>query len=269
MAFFLPIFKAMSVVGITGLIIGIILGIAGKLLAVKEDSRVRGVRDLLPGSNCGGCGFTGCDALAAAIVAGQAPISACAAAFSNQEQIASIIRQSAEKAVRKIAVVHCAGTCDKTKLKYNYNGLSDCRKVSVIPGLGAKLCTKGCLGFGSCAKSCSKNAIRIVNGIAVVDRDLCIGCGACAKVCPNGLIEIIPETAKYSVQCSSVENGKNVRAACDVGCIGCKICVKNCEAQAITVENNLAQINQELCTGCGKCAEKCPRHIIFALPISG
>ncbi|MBQ1999377.1 MAG: hypothetical protein II220_07835, partial [Spirochaetales bacterium] len=114
MTFFLPILNAMLVVGITGLIIGIILGIAGKLLAVKEDPRVRGVRDLLPGSNCGGCGFTGCDALAAAIVTGQAPITACAAAFSNHEQIASVVGQTAEKAVRKVAVVHCAGTCDKT-----------------------------------------------------------------------------------------------------------------------------------------------------------
>lgn len=262
MTFFLPIFKAMSVVGITGLIIGIILGIAGKLLAVKEDLRVRGVRELLPGSNCGGCGFAGCDALAAAIVAGQAPISACAAAFSNHEQIASVIGQTAEKAIRKIAVVHCAGTCDKTRLKYNYDGLSDCKKVSVVPGAGEKLCTKGCLGFGSCAKVCKENAISIVNGVAVVDGSLCIGCGACAKVCPNGLIEIIPETAKYFVQCSSTAPGKEVRAECDVGCIGCKICVKNCESQAITVENNLARINQELCTGCGKCAEKCPRHII-------
>lgn len=268
MVFFLPIFMAMLVMGIIGLIIGIILGIAGKLLAVKEDLRVRGVRELLPGSNCGGCGFTGCDALAAAIVAGQAPISACAAAFSNHEQIASVIGQSAEKTIRKTAIVRCAGTCSKTKAKYNYSGLSDCIKVSVVPGLGAKLCAKGCLGFGSCAKACSKNAISIVNGIAVVDHDLCIGCGACAKVCPNGLIEIIPETAKYYVQCSSNETGKNVRTMCDAGCIGCKICVKNCESQAITVENNLAKINQELCTGCGKCAEKCPRHIIFNLPTS-
>ena len=126
MTFFFPILKAMLVVGITGLIIGIILGIAGKLLAVKEDPRVRGVRDLLPGSNCGGCGFTGCDALAAAIVTGQASISACAAAFSNHERIANVIGQTAEKAVRKVAIVHCAGTCDKTKLKYNYHGLADC-----------------------------------------------------------------------------------------------------------------------------------------------
>lgn len=265
MTFFLPILNAMLVVGITGLIIGIILGIAGKLLAVKEDPRVRGVRDLLPGSNCGGCGFTGCDALAAAIVTGQAPITACAAAFSNHEQIASVVGQTAEKTVRKVAVVHCAGTCDKTKLKYDYHGITDCRKVSVVPGRGSKLCTIGCLGFGSCTKVCNENAINIINGVAVVSRDLCIGCGACAKVCPNGLIEIVPETAKYSVQCSSPEHGKNVRVACEVGCIGCKICVKNCESQAITVENNLATINPDICTSCGKCAEKCPRHIILKM----
>ena len=61
---------------------------------------------------------------------------------------------------------------------------------------------------------------------------------------------------------SSKDKGKDVMSVCKVGCIGCKLCEKNCEADAIHVVDNIAYIDQDKCTGCGVCAEKCPKKII-------
>ena len=68
---------------------------------------------------------------------------------------------------------------------------------------------------------------------------------------------------KRQVQCNSKEFGKAVKEVCSAGCIGCKMCTRVCEADAITVENNIAKIDYSKCTGCGKCAEKCPAKIIL------
>ena len=254
------VLRAGIVVGVTGLIIGVLLGIAAIKFRVETDTRVEAVRECLPGSNCGGCGFAGCDACAEAIVKGIAPINACAG--SRQADIAAIMGTEAGEQVKMVAFVKCAGTCDKTSVKYRYQGIADCRKLALIPGHGEKECSFGCMGYGSCVNACKFDAIHVVNGVAVVDKEKCTGCSACTKVCPNSLIELRPYSASYAVACSSTLKGKDVKAKCTTGCIGCGICAKQCEAGAVTVENNIAHIDYEKCVGCGKCAEKCPQKII-------
>ena len=127
---------------------------------------------------------------------------------------------------------------------------------------GPKGCSYGCLGFGECVKACPFDAIHIVDGIAVVDKEKCKACGKCIAVCPRHLIELIPYDQKTFVRCNSHDKGKGLMDVCLVGCIGCRLCVKNCEAGAITVTDFLAHIDPEKCTNCGVCAEKCPRKII-------
>lgn len=249
-----------AVVGGTGLLIGILLGIAAIKLNVESDERVDAVRGHLVGSNCGGCGFAGCDACAEAIVKGNAPVNACPG--GNAAAIAAIMGTEAVESVKKVAFVKCSGTCDKTSVKYRYQGIPDCRKLALIPGHGEKECTFGCMGYGSCVAECKFDAIHIVNGVAVVDKEKCVACGRCIKVCPNHLIELRPFEAVYAVSCASTLKGKDVKTKCTAGCIGCGICAKQCENGAITVENNIAHIDYEKCTGCGKCAEKCPQKVI-------
>ena len=99
--------------------------------------------------------------------------------------------------------------------------------------------------------------------MAVVDREKCKACKKCIAVCPNHLIELVPYNSKYNVACSSKDKGKDVKAACDTGCIGCKICEKQCHFDAIHVEDNVAKIDYSKCKNCGLCAKKCPSGIIL------
>lgn len=254
---------ATSVLGGTALIIGILLGIAGEKLQVEVDEKELQVRELLPGNNCGGCGYPGCDGLASAIAEGKAEVNSCPVGGLNvANKISEVMGVTLEEKEKQVAFVRCGGTCDKTKKKYNYYGIEDCRKAVIAPGGGDKACSYGCLGYGSCVKECLFDAIHIVDGIAVVDKEKCVACGKCVSTCPNSLIELIPYSADYRVQCMSNDRGKDVKTVCDAGCIGCTLCTRVCESKAITVENNLAKIDYSKCTNCGKCAEKCPVKII-------
>ena len=255
---------ATAVVGVTGLLIGILLGIAGKMLHVPVNEKELAVRELLPGNNCGGCGFPGCDGLAQAIAEGTAPANQCPVANAETHaKIAEVCGSAITETEKQVAFVMCSGTCDKTARKYNYYGIDDCRQAVLAPGRGEKQCTYGCMGYGSCVSACQFDAIHVVDGVAVVDKEKCVACGKCIAACPKHLIELVPAKAEKLVSCHSNDKGKDVRVACEVGCIGCMLCVKQCEAGAITVKDNLAHIDYSKCTNCGKCAEKCPRKIII------
>lgn len=255
---------AAAIVGGTGLFIGLFLGIAGKKLAVEVDPREEAIMGVLPGNNCGGCGYAGCSGLAVAIVEGKAEVGACPVGGNPvAEKIAAIMGQEASSSEPMTAFVKCGGTCEKAKEDYKYYGIEDCIMMNFVQNGGPKSCNNGCLGFGTCVKACPFDAIHIVDGVAVVDKTACKACSKCIAVCPKNLIELVPMNQKQMVQCSSTEKGKAVMNACSVGCIGCKMCERVCEAGAITVENNIAHIDYSKCTNCGKCAEKCPKKCIL------
>lgn len=257
------ILLAAVVVGIVGLAVGFLLVTAGEKFKVEVDEKEVKIREALPGNNCGGCGFPGCDGLAAAIAKGEAPANQCPVGGANvAAKISAILGVEAVETEKMVAFVRCAGDCEAAKEKNVYYGIQDCRSAAVVPGRGSKKCSFGCMGLGSCVKACQFDAIHIVDGIAKVDRSKCVACGKCTTVCPNGLITLIPDKSVYVVNCSSQEKGKAVKEACSAGCLGCTACVKQCESGAITMNGNVAVIDQSKCTGCGKCAEKCPPKVI-------
>lgn len=252
-----------------GGIFALILAIASKVFAVKVDERIPKITECLPGANCGGCGYTGCAAYAEAIAKGDAAVNRCSAGGSEvSEKIAAIMGVTAGETLRYRAQVMCSGTNKFSSKKYVYEGAQDCVSAVRLGG-GDKTCPNGCIGLGSCVSACKFNAIKVVDGVAVVDYRLCTGCGQCAAVCPKNTIRIIPFDSAHWVGCNSVDKGAQVRKYCEVGCIGCKMCEKVCEFGAITVKDNLASIDYSKCTDCGKCVEKCPRKIIWSCKVQG
>lgn len=258
----ISIIIAAAVVGVVGILAGVLLGVASEKFKVEVDEKQIQVRELLPGNNCGGCGYPGCDGLAAAIAKGEAKPSGCPVGGEEvAKKIAEIVGGDIDT-VKMTARVKCAGDCNKAKDVYEYVGPQDCKLVANAPGGGPKGCSFGCLGYGSCKKVCQFGAISIVDGIAVIDPDKCKACGACVSECPRHIIEMTPYDAGAFVACNSVEFGKEVKAVCQTGCIGCGLCQKNCPESAITVENHLAKVDYEKCTGCQTCKEKCPVKVI-------
>lgn len=248
---------------IMGAIFGAVLSIASKVFAVEVDERVVAVRDVLPGANCGACGYPGCDGLAEAIAKGEAPVNACAiGGKAVAESVANVMGVNAAEMERNVAHVICSGDCNKSKAKYDYNGLVDCRLISDFQQ-GSKACQYGCLGGGTCVSVCEFDAIHIVDGIAVVDKEKCVACKKCIEICPKNVIDLVPYAAKTVVNCNSNDKGKDVRVKCTVGCIGCGICEKNCPKDAIHVVDGLAQIDYSKCINCGICVSKCPTNAIF------
>ena len=188
------ILLAMVVVGGTGLLIAILLGIASEKFKVPVDEKEVAIRAELPGNNCGGCGYAGCDGLAKAIANGEAPVNGCpVGGAAAAEKISAIMGVEAGEFVKKVAFVKCAGTCEKASDKYQYSGVQSCIEAMNVPGAGPKGCEFGCMGFGSCAAVCPENAISIVNGIAHIDEEACVGCGKCAETCPKALIDLVQE----------------------------------------------------------------------------
>ncbi|HAT03143.1 MAG TPA: ferredoxin [Oribacterium sp.] len=255
---------AAILVGATGLILGMFLGVASEKFKVEVDEKEALVRAALPGNNCGGCGYPGCDGCAKAIAAGEAPVNQCPVGGAPvAAKIAEIMGASAgdDGADKKVAFVRCQGSCDKAKQAYKYTGIADCSDLAVVPNASEKECPYSCCGYGSCVKACKFDAIHIVNGVAVVDKEKCVACGACIKACPKHIIDFVPYKKKHIVACQSHLKGKTVKDACSIGCIACGLCEKNCPFDAIHVIDDLATMNEN-CKDCGICAQKCPTGAI-------
>ncbi|MBP3360812.1 MAG: RnfABCDGE type electron transport complex subunit B [Clostridia bacterium] len=250
------------IVGGLGLLFGLLLAFASYIFAVKQDDRVEKISKVLPGANCGACGYAGCAAYAAAVVENGAPVNACSVGKAAvAEKVADIMGVKAEAAAERVAHVKCRGTCENTTAKYDYVGVQDCTALSKLAG-GQKHCRNACLGFGTCTTVCAFDAISVHDGVASVNEELCTGCGACMGVCPHHVIELIPKSAKVRVNCSNIEKGQSANRHCKASCIGCRMCEKVCESDAIHVSDNVASIDYSKCTFCGKCSEKCPKKVI-------
>ena len=253
----MEILTALLVVAAVGLLAGILLALASHFFKVEEDETVLRVREALPGANCGACGYAGCDSYAEAVASGKAKPNLCIpGAAAVADQLAGILGVSVEAGEAGIALVACNGDCNATSEKAKYNGIESCAAAGMLYG-GPSSCIYGCVGCGDCAAVCPADAIYVCNGLARVNPEKCIGCGLCVKTCPKHIISIVPRTTTTVVKCSNQEKGAAARKNCKNACLGCKKCQLNCPEKAITVENNVATVDQSKCTGCGVCAQLC------------
>ncbi|NLX76643.1 MAG: RnfABCDGE type electron transport complex subunit B [Clostridiaceae bacterium] len=251
-----------AIVSGLGLVFGIILSYASVKFEVKGDDRTEKVREALPGANCGACGFTGCDNYAEAIVNG-AEINLCPVGGSELvTRLSEIMGVEAQIGEKTVARVMCNGSWDKVTVKFDYDGIIDCRSAATMAG-GPSSCVYGCVGMGSCKKVCAFDAIVVENGLTRIDEKKCSGCGKCVAECPKMIIKMVPSKSEYSVACSNEEKGAVARKNCTVACIACRKCVKECPVGAISIINQRAVIDPVKCENCGACIKVCPTTAIM------
>jgi Na+-translocating ferredoxin:NAD+ oxidoreductase RNF subunit RnfB len=223
----------------------------------------------LPGANCGGCGYSGCDGYARALVEGSASNGACAAGGEAcASEISRILGLAASATERRVALVKCRGSRSEAIRVGDYNGLCDCSVAAATAG-GDKGCRFGCLGYGACAHVCPKGAIAVEDGLAKVDKRLCIGCGKCVTACPRRLIALVPASATVHVLCSNPVRGPEVRKVCGVGCLGCRLCEKHAGGAQVghfTFDGFLAKVNYADPPTDESLAAKCPAKCISVDP---
>lgn len=270
---------AVIALAVLGFALALLLYVVSKRFAVKEDPRIGQVADVLPGANCGGCGFPGCGGMAAACVkaadAGSLDGLNCpVGGASCMEAVASILGMEVVAAAPKLAVVRCNGTCEKRPRVVSYDGVKSCR-IANTTCMGETQCAYGCLGCGDCVNACLFDAIKMntETGLPEVDATKCTACGACAKACPRSIIEVRNVSGDnkdaYVVSCMNKDKGADAMKVCGNSCIGCKKCENVCGSDAVHVVNNIAYINPETCVLCGMCYDACPRGCIASVSVKG
>lgn len=257
-----------------GALLALLLFLVAKRFKVEEDPRIDEVEKILPGANCGGCGFAGCRGLSEALVTREdiSSLYCPVGGAETMKRAADFLGKAAPEREPMVAVVRCAGTCENRPKVNQFDGASSCVVASSLYA-GETGCSYGCLGLGDCVKACEFGALSInpATGLAEVDEEKCTACGACVKACPKHIIELrkkAPKGRKVYVSCVNKDKGAVARKACKVACIGCGKCAKVCPFDAITVEQNLAYIDFTKCKMCRKCVVECPTGAIveFGFP---
>lgn len=234
--------------GFIGFVAGGMLTYAAKRFSVPVDPKVEGLVSVLPGANCGACGYASCRELAKAILKGEVAVTGCIAGGGEvADKVAGFIGKPLEAGAltKRVAVVQCRGGKGKAKEKFRYIGIENCSAALLVSG-GNKTCIYGCLGLGDCVKICPFNAIEMgEDGIPVIIEERCTGCGKCVEVCPRRIIKLIPRDQAVFIACVSKDKAKKVRDICSVGCITCGICVMPdvSSGEVITMGENLPVIH--------------------------
>ncbi|MCL1827048.1 MAG: RnfABCDGE type electron transport complex subunit B [Candidatus Cloacimonetes bacterium] len=255
------------VIGGLGGIFGLALAYVSKVFYVKIDERIEKIIAVLPGANCGACGFAGCSNYADVIVKKDIDFTLCPPGGSTTAgKIAEIMGKVATETERRIAIIHCSsGGYKNTVYRFEYQGIPNCQAAALLNN-GPNACNMGCLYQNDCIAACKFGAITLTkDGLKEIDNNKCTGCGNCAKVCPKNLIEIVPVSRNVYVKCSSTEKGTFVRQNCGdkSPCVSCGLCVRKCPVSAIEIKNELAVIDYEKCIDCGVCAIHCPTRAII------
>jgi Na+-translocating ferredoxin:NAD+ oxidoreductase RNF subunit RnfB len=260
------IFFTAAVAACVALVLGFALGVFKEIFHVEEDPLIGMIREALPGANCGGCGFPGCDGFAAVVAEGGDITKCTAGGKETADKLAEIMGVGAVAITPMVSVRCCLGGNEIAVKRGKYTGLVTCRGAKIAGG--TKLCSWGCIGFGDCVHVCKFGALSIAeDGLPVVNWGLCTGCKVCVAECPQGILRVIPKDKKVVLALCSNRNPirSAIRKTCRLGCIKCGICVKQCPEQCIVIDNGIPIVDYDKCTACGTCEQKCPTKVMEVL----
>ncbi|MFP4112867.1 MAG: RnfABCDGE type electron transport complex subunit B [Spirochaetota bacterium] len=259
------ILTAAALMGLIGLLFAIFLVFANRKFAVETDPKLDKVENALPGVNCGGCGYASCALYAQAIVENDEDLNLCVVGGAETTRnVAHVmgVEVSGEQKERLVAVVFCQGDNEAAKFPGVYKGIQDCAAAIYSQDV-SKRCKYGCVGMGSCVRSCPFDAIHLSDrGIPYVDAEKCTACGNCVRACPRDLIELHPVGHNSFVYCKSQDPAPIARKVCARACIACQACVKAAakdeNAEAVTMQGNLAVVTPEPYAAKPEYGAKCP-----------
>lgn len=252
--------------GSVGAVAAGVLAVASRAFHVDEDPRIARIAEILPGANCGGCGYPGCSGFAKAIVEGRADPAGCAPGGNDlAKQVAAILGIEVEDRVRMVARVRCGGKPSACGSRFVYKGVSSCKGAALLSEGGIKACPYGCDGLGDCVESCPFDAIHMgPDQLPIVDLQKCTACGKCVTACPKGVIALEAHAGEVVLHCHTRLPAKDVRKTCTVGCIGCKACLRACPYDALGWDANLPVFDYAKCKSCGLCIDACKPGCIIA-----
>ncbi|MEA1912514.1 MAG: RnfABCDGE type electron transport complex subunit B [candidate division WOR-3 bacterium] len=232
-----------AVLGGLALVFGCFLVFSAEKFKVELDERVKKIKDVLPGIDCGACGAPGCTHFAEGVVNNKYPVNGCKVGGEEvANKIAEIMGVNVEVGEEKVAVLRCLGDRDTAKKIADYKGIETCVALNLLGG--NKGCQYGCLELGDCVRACPSKAIIMGDkGLPYVLEDRCTGCGVCVETCPRGLFELIPRTQDIYIACRSYDDAKTVKQVCSRGCVGCSLCARITEDEIITMDGNLPEIH--------------------------
>lgn len=235
---------AVAVIGALTLLLASLLTLADRRLRVEEDPRIDAVEQMLPGANCGACGFPGCRPFAEALVGGEALPGKCTVSESQQRsQIADYLGIEVGASNRRVARLACAGGDNVARQRAHYVGQPSCRAAQQVGG-GGKGCFWGCIGLGDCERVCEFDAIRMdEHGLPRVDEAKCTACGDCVEVCPRDLFSLHPEEDRLWVACRNPEMGDRLLEVCEVACTACGRCAQDAAAGLVRMVDNLPVVD--------------------------
>ena len=234
------------ILGGVGLTFGILIAVANRKLFVWEDPRIDAVTELLPGTNCGACGFAGCRAFAEGLIGGEAPPATCTVMGPDDvTDVAGYLGVDVGEATQRVARLLCAGGCDVAVQQADYRGLQTCGAAAAVAS-GGKGCTWGCTGLADCRDVCDQQAIYMNEyDIPVVIPERCTACNDCVEVCPKDLFTLMPMDHKLLVQCKSLLEGDEAEALCSVACNACGRCALDAAPGVVEMVNGLAVVDYE------------------------
>ncbi|MBN2669871.1 MAG: Fe-S cluster domain-containing protein [Bacteroidales bacterium] len=254
-----------------GFIAAVILYFVAQKFKVIEDPRIDEVEAALPNANCGGCGFPGCRAFAETCCKAESldGLFCPPGGSDTMKSVASILGMEAAEKEPQVAVLRCNGSPQNRNRTNAYDGAENCTIAANLYG-GDTDCTHGCLGLGECVDACGFDAMYMdpETGLPVIIEDMCTACGACVTACPKDLIELRNKGKKSKriyVACMNTDKGGPAKKACDVACIGCSKCFKECKYDAIVMANNKAYIDFNKCVLCRACVAVCPTNAIHEI----